>query len=148
MPACTNIRTVAQTASREWAEQQRSRLNGLLPLAADTHTLLMAAAETEANAAAKVLLIAWQVMSGTSVYGCLSLLVCVQLDESCFVPDQAKLQTAAAHVAALCRTLEAARSQWAAHFQGASISQHIVTSGAAAALATNSQVCHSSFDCF
>jgi hypothetical protein len=45
---------VVQSASREWAGQQRTQLNSLLPLVNDTHTLLVAAADTEANTAAKV----------------------------------------------------------------------------------------------
>lgn len=56
------------------------------------------------------------------------------------VISQAKLQTAAAHVAALGRTLEAARRRWAAHFEGSGISEHVVTAAAAAALAANAEV--------
>ncbi len=52
---------------------------------------------------------------------------------------QARLQTAAAHVAALGRTLEAARDRWTAHFEGG-LSEHIVTAAAAAALAANAEV--------
>lgn len=52
---------------------------------------------------------------------------------------QARLQTAAAHVGALVRTLEAARDRWTAQFEGC-VSEHIVTAAAAAALAANAEV--------
>lgn len=43
-----------QGVTREWAAQQRAQLDTLWLLATDTHTLLIAAADTEPNAAAKV----------------------------------------------------------------------------------------------